>query len=93
MDIIHVFSHNVRARRQQLGLTQEGLAERCGLHRTYISSLEREQRSISLKNIQLIADALEVEPYRLFLDGTSEAQSAATPMGSNRHHMSSSADG
>lgn len=68
MDIIRVFAHNVRSYRQKLGLTQEELAERCGLHRTYINSLEREKRSISLKNIQLISEALEIEPYRLFIE-------------------------
>lgn len=68
MDIIRVFSNNVRTRRTQLGLSQEHFAERCGLHRTYISALERGKRSISLKNIQLIADALGVETYKLFID-------------------------
>lgn len=68
MDIIRVFSNNVRAQRKLLGLSQEQFAERCGLHRTYISSLERGKRSISLKNIQLIADALEIDTYRLFID-------------------------
>lgn len=68
MDIIRVFSNNVRAQRKLLGLSQEQFAERCGLHRTYISSLERGKRSISLKNIQLIADALGVDTYLLFID-------------------------
>lgn len=37
-----------------------------GLHRTYISDVERFQRSISLTNVQKIADALEIETYKLF---------------------------
>ena len=68
MDIIRVFSNNVRTQRKLLGLSQEQFAERCGLHRTYISALERGKRSISLKNIQLIADALGVDTYLLFID-------------------------
>lgn len=73
MNVIHVFASNVRMYRKRLGLSQEAFAEKCGLHRTYISSLEREKRSISLKNIQLIAEALGIEPYRLFIEHDSPA--------------------
>lgn len=68
MNILEVFSTNVRAGRKRLGLSQEDFAERCGLHRTYTSALERGKRNISLKNIQIIADALNVETYTLFID-------------------------
>lgn len=68
MDVLKVFSHNIRRYRTQLGLSQEAVAFRTGLHRTYISSVERGKRSISLDNIQKIADALEVETYLLFID-------------------------
>ncbi|MCD8331151.1 MAG: helix-turn-helix domain-containing protein, partial [Oscillospiraceae bacterium] len=40
----------------------------CGLHRTYISDIERFQRSIALENIQRIADALKIETYKLFVE-------------------------
>lgn len=62
-----MFAKNVRKFRQADGLSQEELAEKCGMHRTYISAVERCKRSISLDNIQRIADALEVETYKLFL--------------------------
>ncbi|MCC8357341.1 MAG: helix-turn-helix domain-containing protein [Oscillospiraceae bacterium] len=68
MDIIKVFGSNVRKYRLQLGISQEKFAERCGLHRTYISDIECFRRSISLENIQRIAEALEVETYKLFVD-------------------------
>lgn len=68
MDILAVFGDNVRKFRQERQLSQEAFAEKCGLHRTYISAVERHRRSISLNNIQKIADALEVETYRLFVD-------------------------
>lgn len=68
MDVLKVFSHNVRMYRTRLGLSQETVAFRAGLHRTYISAVERGKRSISLDNIQKIADALEVETYLLFID-------------------------
>lgn len=73
MDIIKNFSSNVRKYRLSLGLSQEQFAEKCGLHRTYISSVERFQRNVSLENIQKIADALEIEAYKLLLeDGSNE---------------------
>ena len=68
MDIIKMFGTNIRKYRTEKGISQEKLAEKCGLHRTYISDVERFQRSISLENIQRIADALEIETYKLFME-------------------------
>lgn len=68
MDIVKVFGTNLRKYRLELGVSQEKFAEMCGLHRTYISDIERYQRSIALDNVQKIADALEIETYKLFLD-------------------------
>ena len=67
MDIIKVFGNNVRQYRMKLGLSQEKFAEKCGLHRTYISDIECFRRSISLDNIQKIADALGVETFQCAL--------------------------
>lgn len=69
MDLLHIFANNVKKYRSNLGYSQEKLAELSDLHRTYISAVEREQRNISLANIQRIADALEIEPYKLFIEG------------------------
>lgn len=66
MDIVKIFSKNVRKYRIEKGLSQEALAEKAGLHRTYISAIECEKRSIALENIQRIANALEIETYLLF---------------------------
>ena len=63
-----VFADNLKMYRRQLGLSQEDFAEKAGLHRTYISAVEREKRSISLDNIQKIADALGIDTYRLFVE-------------------------
>lgn len=68
MQILQVFGDNVRKYRLQNNLSQEAFADKCGLHRTYISAVERHKRSISLNNIQKIADALEIPPYKLFLE-------------------------
>ena len=68
MDIVRVFGSNVRRYRELKGISQEKLAEMSGLHRTYISDIERFQRSISLSNVQKIADVLGIETYLLFVE-------------------------
>ena len=68
MDIVRVFGSNLKRYRTAIGLSQEAFAEKCGLHRTYISAIECFRRSIALENVQRIADALAIEPYKLFLE-------------------------
>lgn len=72
MEILKVFGSNLRYYGSQMGVSQEKFAEMCGLHRTYISDIERFNRSISLENIQKIADAIGVETYKLFIENTYE---------------------
>lgn len=68
MDIIKVFGTNLKKYRTESGLSQEAFADKCGMHRTYISAIECYRRSISLENIQRIADALGIEAYKLFIE-------------------------
>ena len=68
MDIIKIFGTNVKLYRQRQNISQEKLAEKSGLHRTYISDIERFKRSISLENIQKIAIALNLKPYVLLME-------------------------
>lgn len=68
MDIVKVFGDNLRKYRNGLGLSQEAFADKCGLHRTYISAIECYRRSISLENIQRIANALDIDAYKLLLE-------------------------
>ena len=68
VDIVKVFGTNLRKYRNELGVSQEKFAEMCGLHRTYISDIERFQRSIALDNVQKIADALGIDTYKLFIE-------------------------
>ena len=69
MDIVRVFDHNLKKYRTQKGVSQEEFAEMCGMHRTYISAIECCRRSISLENVQRIADALEIDTYKMFVEG------------------------
>lgn len=72
MQLLQVFSNNLRRYRNASGLSQEAFAHKAGLHRTYISALERGKRSIALDNIEKIADALEIDAYLLFVDSHKE---------------------
>ena len=60
-----ILARNVRRLRTQTGLSQEELAARAELHRTYVSSVERGQRNVSLENIFALARALGCEPREL----------------------------
>lgn len=60
------FGARVRRLRVDRGLSQEQLAEAAGLHRTYIGSVERGERNISLDQIYRIAAGLGVSPIQLF---------------------------
>lgn len=53
-----IFAHNLRSRRTLLGLSQEELADRAGLHRTYVGSVERAERNISIDNMEKLSAAL-----------------------------------
>jgi len=67
--LLKAFARNLRAARKRVALSQEALAEKAGLHPTYIGLLEREQRSISLLTIERLAKALRMEPWELLHPG------------------------
>lgn len=67
MEICNLFGKNIKKYRIQSKLSQEKLGELTGLHRTYISDIERGLRSISLNNIEKLSKALNVEIYKLFI--------------------------
>lgn len=77
MSLIHIFAVNVRMYRIQGGLSQEALAEKAGLHRTYISAVERERRNICIENIEAIANALGIEPYLLMMPISKDGESTS----------------
>ena len=55
----------IRELRSALGISQEGLADRCGLHRTYVGGIERGERNVSFGNLLRVAGALRVRPSEL----------------------------
>lgn len=59
------FGERVRARRHELGESQEGLADACGLHWTFVGQVERGRRNVSLHNILKLAAGLRIDPYEL----------------------------
>ncbi len=79
-NIKKVFGETVKNRRSALGISQETLAERANLHRTYISDIERGTRNVSLENITRIAVALETSVHILFPQPTAvDASAVAAP--------------
>jgi transcriptional regulator with XRE-family HTH domain len=56
---------NLRRLRRERGLSQEGLADRCGLHRTIVGAVERAERNISIDNIERLAIALDLDVAEL----------------------------
>lgn len=56
-----VFGDNVRERRRGLGISQEELADRASVHRTYIGAVERAEVNISIDNLARISAALDAE--------------------------------
>ncbi len=64
-DIKLKLGRKIRETRVKEGYSQEELASRCGLHRTYISDIERGERNVSVENIEKIAKALKTEPNEL----------------------------
>jgi transcriptional regulator with XRE-family HTH domain len=70
--ILIQFGNKIREERHRKGLSQEELATRAGLHRTYIGMIERAEKNITLENISKIATALTLEIADLFRDINSE---------------------
>jgi transcriptional regulator with XRE-family HTH domain len=62
------FGNRVRAERERLGVSQEELADRSGLHRTYIGGVERGERNLGLLNVLRLARALGLPPAALLTD-------------------------
>jgi len=69
MDVTLVFAENIKNSRKAQNLSQEALADKAGLHRTYIGAVERGERNITLINANRIAEALGVELSECLKEG------------------------
>jgi transcriptional regulator with XRE-family HTH domain len=80
----HLFAANVRIVRTAKGLSQEELAHRASIDRTYVSSVERRLRNVSLQNVQRLALALDVDPRELLSPDLAEDPRYARDAGNRR---------
>ena len=65
-EVLIKFGNKVRTERARLGLSQEELASRAKVHRTYIGMIERAEKNITLENIEKVANALDISIKDLF---------------------------
>ncbi|WP_108829302.1 helix-turn-helix domain-containing protein [Ascidiaceihabitans donghaensis] len=65
MPIQTLVGRNLRRFREQAGLSQEALAFECGLHRTYVSGVERGVRNPTIVVLEKLAEPLEIAPWQL----------------------------
>lgn len=68
-DLQRIVGHNLRAYRKARGLSQEAFADVLGVHRTYMGSIERGERNLSLKSVERLAGLIDVEPLALLQAG------------------------
>ncbi|MCA9070655.1 MAG: helix-turn-helix transcriptional regulator [Planctomycetaceae bacterium] len=74
-EIEQIFGIVVRKRRQQLGLSQEAFADKAGIHRTYVSSIELGKVQVSIGIAAKLAEALETPLSLIWKDVEQEMQS------------------
>lgn len=67
--LIGTLAENIRRLRHEQNLSQEELADICGLHRTYVGSVERAERNVTLSSLELLAKALGVSVVDLLISG------------------------
>ena len=65
-NILSAYGSTIRKFRQSQNISQEGFADLCGLHRTYISDVELGKRNVSLENIEKMAEALNIKVSDVF---------------------------
>lgn len=69
------FGKTLRRLRKDQGVSQEAFADKCDLHRTYISDIERGERNVSLENIEKIAKVLNIQISEMFREVETENDS------------------
>ena len=64
----YIVASNLKRLRKKLGMSQEDLADKCGLHRTYLGAIERSERNITLQTLEKLAESLEISPLDLLTE-------------------------
>lgn len=82
---LRLFGDHIRRLREERGWSQEELADRCELHRTYIGGIERGERNLGVLNVLKIARAIGVEPSRLFDGYTKDDEMNQEPQEDQNH--------
>jgi len=72
--ILRALGKRIRELRSKQGYSQEGFADKCGVHRTFMGTIERGESNLSLLNIAKVASALDITLSTLFLEAEVEAQ-------------------
>jgi transcriptional regulator with XRE-family HTH domain len=73
-DIVTIISFNILHFRTRLGLSQEELAARANLDRSYVGRVERGENNVTARNIAKLAAALQVEPYELLIERSTRTE-------------------
>lgn len=73
-DALNRVGKRIREIRKARGLSQEALGEKCGFTFSYVGGVERAENNISIKNLEKIATALNVELYEFFIDHKADKQ-------------------
>ena len=68
-DLRAILADNIKAHRERKGVSQDEFADRCGLHRTYIGSVERCERNVTLATLELLAHAVGCSVPELLTKG------------------------
>lgn len=77
VDLQQTVGFAIRRRRETAAISQEALAATCGLHRTYVGSVERGERNISLRNLQRICSALRCTASELLAEAEHKGREAS----------------
>jgi transcriptional regulator with XRE-family HTH domain len=77
--LLSALSRTLQARREYLGMSQEEVATKAGLHRTYISDIERGARNLSVKNLSRLAEALDMNASNLLQAAEAYASEMTPP--------------
>jgi transcriptional regulator with XRE-family HTH domain len=78
MEIREILAANLKRERKVQGLSQEALADKIGINRTYLSRMERRVNAVSIDMLARLAQAVDKQPYELLIPTTRASPSRAS---------------